>query len=168
MSADGERAAATEGVEGGAFGFNGEASVGMFEEGYGVADVGVAGFVDDVRFATSFEGECSLTWGRTELAGGEALVDGFGALEAVEACGGEDESVALPLLELAKASVDVPSDLDEGYVGAQCEDLSATTRAGSADAASGGEGVERPVRFADPDVASVGAFGDCSECELRG
>jgi len=56
VSADGEGAAAAEGVEGGAFGFNGEASVGMLKEGDGVADVGVAGFVDDVRFAAGFEG----------------------------------------------------------------------------------------------------------------
>src|ERR1700678_600218 len=40
VNADGERAAATEGVEGGAFGVDGEAGVGMFEKGDGVADVG--------------------------------------------------------------------------------------------------------------------------------
>src|SRR5882757_5482578 len=45
MDADGERTAAAEGVEGGAFGFDGEAGVGVFEEGDGVADPGVAGFV---------------------------------------------------------------------------------------------------------------------------
>ena len=45
VDADWERAAAAEGVEGGAFGFDGVAGVGVFEEGDGVADVGVAGFV---------------------------------------------------------------------------------------------------------------------------
>ena len=56
MGADGERAAAAEGVEGGAFGFDGEAGVGVFEEGDGVADVGVAGFVDGVRRGCGFRG----------------------------------------------------------------------------------------------------------------
>jgi len=95
-------------------------------------------------------------------------MDGFGALEAVEAGGGEDEGVALALLEFAEAGVDVASDVDEGDVGAEREDLSAATRACGADAASGGEGVEGPVRFADPDVTGVGAFGDGGEGELRG
>ena len=95
-------------------------------------------------------------------------MDGFGALEAVEAGGGEDESVALALLEFAEAGVDVAADIDEGDVGAECEDLSAATRACGADAATGGEGVERPVWFADPDVTGVGAFGDGGEGELRG
>ena len=94
MGADGERAAAAEGVEGGAFGFDGEAGMGMLEEGDGLADVGVAGFVDWILGAAGFEGERALAGGGTDLLGGEALVDGLGALETVEAGGGEDEGVA--------------------------------------------------------------------------
>ncbi len=118
--------------------------------------------------AAGFEGECSLAGGGTDLVGGEALVDGLGALEAVEAGGGEDEGVALALLEFAEAGVDVAADFDEGDVGAEGEDLGAAAGAGGADAAAGGEGVERPVGLADPDVAGVGAFGDGGEGELRG
>src|ERR1700722_9639633 len=140
----------------------------MLEEGDGASDVGVAGFVDDVRFAAGFEGERSLAGGGTELTGGEALMDRLGALEAVEAGGGEDEGVALALLELAESGVDVAADFHEGDVGAECEDLSAATRAGSTDAASGGEGMERPVWLADPDVAGVGTFWDGGEGGLRG
>ncbi len=96
MGADGKRAAAAEGIEGGALGFDAVAGVGVFEEGDGVADVGVAVLR---RCACSglagFEGERSLAGGGTHLVGGEALVDGLGALEAVEAGGGEDEGVAL-------------------------------------------------------------------------
>ena len=73
--------------------FDGEAGVGVFEEGDGVADVGVAGLVDGVIGAAGFEGECALARGRTHLFGAEALVDPLGALEAVEAGGGEDEGV---------------------------------------------------------------------------
>jgi len=93
-------------------------------------------------------------------------VNGLGALEAIEASGGEDEGITLALLELAKASVDVAADIDEGDVGTEGEDLSAAAWAGGSDAASGGEGVERPVGLADPDVAGVGAFGDCGQGEL--
>ena len=95
-------------------------------------------------------------------------MDGLGEVEAVEAGGGEDEGVALALLEFAEAGVDVAADLDEGDVGAEGEDLRAAAWAGGTDAASGGEGVEGPVLFADPDVAGVGAFGDGGEGELRG
>jgi hypothetical protein len=168
MGADGEGAAAAEGVEGGAFSFDGEAGIGMFEEGDGVADVGVACFVDDVRLASGFEREGSLAGCGTELARGEPLVDGFGTLEAIEAGGGEDEGVALALLEFAKASVDVAANFDEGDIGAEGEDLCATAWAGSADSASSGEGVERPVGLADPDVTGVGAFWDGCKGELRG
>ena len=73
-----------------------------------------------------------------------------------------------PLLEFAEAGVDVAADFDEGDVGAEGEDLGAAARAGGADAASGGEGVESPVVLADPDVAGVGAFGDGGEGELGG
>jgi hypothetical protein len=168
VGADGEGTAAAESVEGCAFSIDGEAGVRVFEEGDGVADVGVAGFVDSVCRAAGFEGERTLAGGGTELAGGEALMDGFGALEAVEAGGREDEGIALALLELAETGVDVAADFDEGDVRAQREDLSAAAWACGADAAAGGEGVEGPVGFADPDVAGVGTFGDSSEGELRG
>jgi len=74
----------------------------------------------------------------------------------------------LTLLQLAQAGVDVAADFDEGDVGAEGEDLGAAARAGGADAASGGEGVEGPVGLADPDVAGVGALWDGGEGELRG
>jgi hypothetical protein len=164
----GELAAAAEGVEGGALGFDGEASVGVLEEGDGVADVGVAGFVDGVFGAAGFERECALAGGGTHLFGAEALMNPLGSLETVEAGGGEDEGVALALFELAQTGVDVAADFDEGDVGAEGEELGAAAGAGSADAASGGEGVERPVWLADPDVAGVGAFGDRGEGELGG
>lgn len=163
-----ERAAPAEGVEGGAFGLDGEAGVGMLEESDGVADVCVTGFVDGVGTASGFEGEGSLAGGGTDLLGRETVVDGFGALETVEAGGGEDEGVTLALFEFAEAGVDVAADFDEGDVGAEGEDLGATAGAGGADAAPGGKGVEGPVRLADPDVAGVGAFGNGGEGELRG
>jgi len=69
VSADGERTAATQSVECGALGIDGEASVWVLEEGDGIADVSVAGFVDDVLGAAGFEREGSLAGGGTELAG---------------------------------------------------------------------------------------------------
>jgi hypothetical protein len=164
----GKLAASAEGVEGGALGFDGEAGVWVFEEGNGVAEVGVAGFVDGVFGAAGFERECALAGGGTHLCGREALVNPLGAFEAVEASCGEDEGVALALFELAQAGVDVAADLDEGDVGAKGEELGAAAGAGRADAASGGEGVERPEGLADPDVAGVGALRDRGEGELRG
>ncbi len=95
-------------------------------------------------------------------------MDPLGALEAVEAGGGEDEGVALALFEFAQAGVDVAADFDEGDIGTECEDLGAATGAGGADTTSGGQGMERPVGVADPDVAGVGAFGDGGERELGG
>ena len=80
MDADGEGATATEGVERGAFGFDGEPGVGMLEEGDGLADVGIAGLVDWILSATGFESKRALAGGGTDLLGGEALVDGLGAL----------------------------------------------------------------------------------------
>jgi hypothetical protein len=102
VDADGERTASAESVEGGAFGFDGEAGGWVFEEGDGVADPGVAGLVrllgGGVAGAAGFEREGSLAGGGANLFGGEAVVDGLGAVEAVEAGGGEDEGVALALL----------------------------------------------------------------------
>ena len=95
-------------------------------------------------------------------------MDPLGSLESIEAGGGEDEGVALTLFELFEASVYVAADFDEGDVWTEGEDLGSAAGAGGADSASGGEGVERPVGVADPDVAGVGAFGDSGEGELRG
>lgn len=94
-------------------------------------------------------------------------MDGFGALETIEAGGGEDEGVALAVLEFAQAGIDVASYFYKQHVGAEGEDLRAAAWAGGADAASGGKSVERPVLFADPDVAGVGSFGYGGKGELR-
>ena len=118
--------------------------------------------------ATGFEREGSLAGGGTDLFGGETVVDGLDAIEAVEPGGGEDEGVALALLKFAQAGVDVAADFDEGDVWTQGEDLGATAWAGGADSASGGESVEGPIPLADPYVACVGTFGDGGESELRG
>ncbi|MCU1252319.1 MAG: hypothetical protein JWQ49_5348 [Edaphobacter sp.] len=83
VDANGERTAAAKGVEGGAFGFDGVAGVGVLEEGDGVANVGVAGLVDWMGCAAGFEGEGSLAGRGTDFFGGEAVVDGLGALKAV-------------------------------------------------------------------------------------
>ena len=93
-------------------------------------------------------------------------MDGLGEVEAVEAGGGEDESVALTLRELLEAGVDVAANLDEGDVRTKCEELGAAAGAGGADAAAFGEPVESPEGLADPDVAGVGAAGDGGEGEL--
>ena len=95
-------------------------------------------------------------------------MDGFDSSDAIEACGSEDESVAVALVEFAEAGVDVAADFNEGNVGAEGEDLGAAARAGGADAACGGKGVKGPIFFADPDVAGVSSFGNCGEGELRG
>ena len=95
-------------------------------------------------------------------------MDGLGAVETIEAGGGENQGVAIALIEFAETGVDVAADFDEGDVGTKREDLSAAAGAGGADASSGGEGVKCPVGLADPDVAGVGAFGDGSEGELGG
>jgi len=79
-----ERAAAAENVEGGAFGFDGKACVGVFEEGDGVADVSVAGFRPALVlrgvWGCGFRGEGSLAGAGRSLRGRSAG-DGLGALE---------------------------------------------------------------------------------------
>ncbi len=94
-------------------------------------------------------------------------MDGLGAVETVEAGGGEDESVAGAFGEFAEAGVDVAAELDEFEVGAQGEELGPAARAGGADAASHGKRVERPVWLADPGVACVGAGWDGGQDEAR-
>ena len=168
VGTNGERAPAAEDVEGGAFGFDREASVGMFEEGDGVADVSIAGFVNWVRTAAGLKSEGSLAGRRTDLFRRKAVVDRLGALEAVEAGGGEDQCIALSVRQFIEASINVAPYFDEGDIGAEGENLRATARARGANAPSSGESVECPVLLADPDVASVGTFGDSGENELRG
>ncbi len=133
VGADGERATSAEGVEGDALGFDAEAGVGVVEEGDGLTDVGVAVVVDGVGGMAGLDGERSLAGGGTELVRGEALVDPLGALEAVEARGGEDEGVALAGGEFLEAGVDVASDFDESHVGAEGEELGSAAGAGGAD-----------------------------------
>ncbi len=67
----------------------------MFEESDGVADVGVAGFVDGVFGASGFESKRALARSGTHFGRAEALVDPLGSLKAVEACSGENKGVAL-------------------------------------------------------------------------
>jgi hypothetical protein len=95
-------------------------------------------------------------------------VDRLGAVETIEAGGGEDKGVALAGGEFLESGVDVAADFDEGDIRAKGEDLGTTTWAGGTDAASGGKGVEGPVGIADPNVAGVGTFGNCGESELGG
>ena len=90
VGTNGKRAASAEGIECGAFGIDGEAGVRVFEEGDGVADVDVAGFVDGVFGAAGFEGEGTLSRRGAHFGGTEALVDPLGTLEAVEASGCKD------------------------------------------------------------------------------
>ena len=115
-----------------------------------------------------FEREGALAGGGADLVGREAGVDGFGAAEAVEAGGGEDEGITLAFGELAQAGVDVAANLDEADVGTEGEELGAATRAGGADGAVEGQRVQSPVGLADPDVAGVDPGRDGGQGELRG
>ena len=56
VGADGKLAASAEGVEGGAFGFDAVAGVGVLEEGDGLADVGVTFTIDGVVRVTGLKG----------------------------------------------------------------------------------------------------------------
>ena len=171
VGSDRKLAAAAKGVKGDAFGFDTEAGVWVFEEGDGVADVCVAVFVGlqggGVAGRAGFETEGTLSGRGAEFFRRKAIVDRFRALEAIEAGGGEDECVAFAVVELLEAGVDVAADLDEVDIGAEGEELRAATRAGGADGSAHRQGVEGPVRLADPDVAGVDAFRDGGESELR-
>ncbi len=152
----------------GALSGGGEAGRGAVERGNGGVDRGVAGWVVGVERApgrTGFERERALAGRGGELVKGEALVDGVGAAESVEAGAGEDQGVAGAFFKFAQAGVDVAAELDELEIGAQGQELGATTRAGGAHAAGVREGVERPVRLADEGVAGVGARRDGGERE---
>ena len=172
VGANRKLAAAAQRVKDGAFSIDREACVLMLEEGNGIADEGVPAFIRLVAARpidrASLKGERSLAGRGAHLLGREALVDPFGALEAIEPGGGEDEGVSVSALKFLEAGVDVPSDLYEVQVRAQGQKLGPAARAGGADAASFGEGVERPVGLTHPDVAGVGALGNGGQGKLRG
>ncbi len=162
--AQGELAAAAQGVEDGAFGMDGVLGCGAVQG----ADCGVDGYVGGVLRTSYLQGEGSLAGGWGEFVDGEALVDRLGAAEAVQAGGGEDEGVGLAFGPLAEAGVDVAAHLDEADVGAESKDHGLAARRSGRDAGAGGEHVEAPVVFADEGVASVGAWGDGGEGEAGG
>jgi hypothetical protein len=169
VDADGDLTAAAEGVENGALDLDGEARFRVVEGGYGGADVVVAvGFLEDcVAGGAGFEREGSLSGGGAEFVDGKALVDPFGAVEAVEAGGGKDEGVACAFGQLAQASVYVAADFYELEVGAEGQELGLAAGAGGAYAASQGQGVEGPVFLADPGVAGIDSGRDGGEGEAR-
>jgi hypothetical protein len=166
IGTDWKLTAATQCVESGTFRLDSEAGVGVLEEGDGIANAGVASFVGGVFRAAGFEGKCSLARGRAHLGRREALVNRFGALEAIDSGGGKDESIAFSVGQLLQASVDIAANLDEGDIGSKSKELSAPARAGGTDPAACGKGVERPVRLANPHIAGVGAFGNGGKREL--
>ena len=118
-----------------------------------------------VGVGEDFERESPLAGCGSELVDGETLVDTFGAAEAVEAGGGEDESVGGAFTPFAEAGVDVAAQLDEAEVRAQREQHCLATWAGGADRRAGRKGVEAPEIFADEGVAGVGTRRDRSERE---
>ena len=87
--AEGELTAATEGGEDGALGGDGELCFGVVEGADGVAEGG------GIVVGAGFEAESTLAGGGSEFVDGEALVNVLGAVEAVQAGGGEDEGVGL-------------------------------------------------------------------------
>jgi hypothetical protein len=87
-------------------------------------------------------------------------VDAFGASEAVETGGGENQSVGLAFGPLAETGVDVAAHLYELDIGTESEQHGLAARAGGADARTSGEHVQAPVSFADEGIAGVGARGD--------
>jgi protein SCO1/2 len=168
MTKGAERKLATtaEGGEDGALGGDGELGCGIVERADGVEDEGV---VPGIRAGgverAGFEAEGSLAGRGGELVDGEALVDAFGAAEAIEAGGGEDEGVALAFAPLAEAGVDVAAHGDELEIRTKGEEHGPAAGAGGGDAAAEGEHVEAPELFADEGVAGVGAGWDGGEGE---
>ena len=118
MDADGDLAAAAEGLEHGALGLDGETRFRMIERGDGASHglVALRFRKDSVMGGTSLESQSALAGRGAEFVDGEALVDPLGAAEAIEAGGSEDESVALTSGELAQTGVDVAANFDEGDV----------------------------------------------------
>ena len=108
----------------------------------------------------------SLAGRGRELVDGEALMDGLGALEAVETGAGQDQGVALAFFELAQTRVDtLPRSSTNCEIGPQREQLGAAARAGGADAAVLRQSVQRPKRLADEGVAGIGARRNSGEGE---
>ena len=104
-----------------------------------------------------FEGERALAGRGAEFIYGEALMDGFGAIEAIEAGCREDECVALLVVELAQAGVYISSDFCKVQIGPKSEQHGAAAGAGGADAGAERKHVKAPEFFADEGIASVGA-----------
>ena len=96
VGADGNLAAAAEGVKYGALSFDSEPGWSVLECRDGSANVVVVTRFGErgVSGRTSLERERSLAGSRTELLDGEAVVDRLGAVEAIEPGGGEDERAA--------------------------------------------------------------------------
>ena len=124
VDADGELASAAERVEDGALGLDGEARLGVVERGDDAADAVVACGVGGVAEAgvaggaPVFQRERTLAGCGADLFDGETLAEPLGAVEAVEAGGGQHQRVALAVGQLAQAGVDVAAHLDEAEVGA--------------------------------------------------
>ena len=133
---EGELATAAHSVEEGAFCGHGAAGFGAVEGRDGGVDFGIAARVfgvERVVGAAGFERERALAGGGGKLVDGEALVDGFGAADAVEAGAGEDQRVGLALVELAQAGVYISAEFYELQVGAQVEELGAAAGGVGAD-----------------------------------
>jgi hypothetical protein len=92
-------------------------------------------------------------------------VDVFGAAEAVEAGGGEDECVGLTFTPFAQAGVDVTAHLDELEIRAEGEQHGLAAGAGGGDGGAHGKHVQAPVVFADEGVACVGAWRNSGQRE---
>jgi hypothetical protein len=120
-----------------------------------------------VVWTADLQRERSLPWCWRHLVDGEALVDGFGAAEAVQARTGQDERVGLAFAPLAQAGVDVATHLDKAYVGAESEDHGLAAGAGRPDGRAGGQHVQAPVILADEGVAGVRAWRDGGQREAR-
>ena len=117
--------------------------------------------------SSAFLRESSLAWRGTEFVNAETLMNAFGATDAVETGGGEDECVGLTFRPFAKARVDVAAHVDELDVRAQGEDHRFAAWAGGADACAHGQHVKTPEALADEGVTGVGARWGGGEGEAR-
>ena len=171
MSAQGKLAASAHRAEKGSFCVDGEAGWSVVEG----ADCGVdcrvtlsVVGVEWMLWAAGFERQCALSGSGRELIDLKALMNGLRAPDAVQTGAGEHQCVAFAFFELAQAGIDVAAQRDELKIRTQGKQLSATARAGGADAREFRERVERPVRLADEGVTGVGARRDGGESEVWG
>ncbi len=86
-------------------------------------------------------------------------MDAFGAAQAIETGGGENQRVGLAFGPFTEAGVDVATHFYELEIGTQGEQHGFAAGAGGADAGAHGQHVEAPVIFADKGVSGVGAWG---------